>query len=234
MPAARLDTPDWQLDSDAILRQIGFETITADDKLALFSAWQGVAHRVDSGPRFWHEWSFVRDPHPNLLARLRNHFLRSFAVLYFYLLIHVMIRVGRGTDPDDFGDQFRCWEDKLEANALAHSGPYLGGQTPNTLDMMLFGIIQSHCCIPVPPVRALQKDPRLPRLRSWIATMQERFVDYDHLYSGVEFEPHSPAPPRTTMLERTAFWLGSSFMLLAFPITVPLIIFFARRIHSTR
>jgi hypothetical protein len=102
---------------------------------------------------------------------------------------------------------------------------------PDTLDMMLFGIIQCHCSIPVPPIPALQNDPRLTRLRSWIRAMQERLAGYDHLYSGVYFEPYSPAPVRSTRLERAAFWLGSMSMLMAFPITIPLILFFTIRIR---
>ena len=95
---------------------------------------------------------------------------------------------------------------------------------------VLFGIIQCHCSIPVPTIAVLQNDPRLTRMRSWIGTMQERFADYDHLYSGLYFEPHSPVPMWTTPLERAAFWLGSIFMVALFPITVPMILFFAIRI----
>ena len=232
MPAARFDSENWQLDSDAILERVGFAAVSAEDKLALYSAWNGVAHRVDSGPRFWGAWSLVRDPNPSLLPRLGNHFLRTFAVLYFYLLISTMIRIGNRSDPENFTDQFLDWEERLEANAKTQSGPYLGGSQPGILDMMLFGIIQCHCSIRVPPVLALQEDLRLARLRSWIATMQERFADYEHLYSGVFFEPRSPAPAQSTALERASFWIGSAFMLLAFPISVPLIVFFARRIHA--
>ncbi|MCZ6617816.1 MAG: hypothetical protein O7E57_06755 [Gammaproteobacteria bacterium] len=75
-----------------------------------------------------------------------------------------------------------------------------------------------------------QKDPKLVGLRSWIGAMQERFAGYSHLYSGVYFEPYSPAPMRTTPFEQAAFWLDSIFMLALFPITIPLILFFVMRI----
>jgi hypothetical protein len=96
------------------------------------------------------------------------------------------------------------------------------------------GIIQCHCSIPVPPIAALQEDPRLGRMRSWIGTMQQRFAGYGRLYSGVYFEPHAPAPTPTTRVEQAAFWMGSIFMLVSFPITVPLILYFAVRVPRTR
>ncbi len=98
---------------------------------------------------------------------------------------------------------------------------------------MLFGIIQCHCSIPVPPILALQQDPKLPRLRAWIGIMQERFADYPHLYSGVYFAPHAPAPEPASKIERAAFWLGAVCMLIAFPITLSLIGFYARRSRAS-
>ena len=64
--------------------------------------------------------------------------------------------------------------------------------------------------------------------------MQQRFAGYGRLYSGVYFEPHAPAPTPTTRLEQAAFWLGSMFMLVSFPITVPLILYLAIRVQRTR
>ncbi len=230
MPAASVDGKPWQLESAEILQQVGYQAVSREDLLAIYDAWQGVTHRADSVLRFFHAFSISRDPHPSLLRRLRNHFLRSFAVLYFYLLLRVMVLTGRQSDPESFAVQFLFWEQRLEEC----SGTYLGGDEPDILDMMLFGIIQCHCSIPVPPISALQEDPRLSRLRAWIGTMQERFSSYGHLYSGVYFELHSPAPVRTTLLEQIAFWLGSTFMLVSFPVTVPLIFYFASRISRNR
>jgi glutathione S-transferase len=227
MPAASIDGGRWQLQSDKILQQVGYEAVSPEDMGAIYAAWGGVAHRVDSAPRFWNEFSFICDPHPSLLPRLRNHFLRSFAVLYFYLLINFMVLTRRQGDPESFADQFRYWEQKLGES----KGDYLGGEEPEILDVMLFGIIQCHCSIPVPPITALQEDPALMRLRTWLGIMQERFASYPHLYSGLYFEPHFPPPARSSRLDRSAFWFGSAFMLLAFPITIPLILFFARRIR---
>jgi glutathione S-transferase len=222
MPAASVDGGPWQLESAEILQQVGYDPISPEDIRAIYGSWQGVTHRADRASRFWRGFSLCRDPHPSLPWRLRNHFLRSFATLYFYLLIRFMVLSGRQHDPENFADQFLHWEHQLEQS----TGAYLGGEEPDMLDMMLFGIIQCHCSIPVPPIAALQEDSRLARVRSWIGSMQERLAGYGHLYSGVYFEPHSRAPMRTTPLEQAAFWLGSTFMLACFPITIPLILFF--------
>ena len=228
MPAASIDGGPWQLESAEILQQVGYAPVSREDLRAIYGAWRGVRHRPDSALRFWRAFSLARDPHPSLLRRLRNHFLRSFAILYFYLLIRFTVLVGRQPDPLSFSDQFLPWEHKLAAS----TGAYLGGREPDILDMMLFGIIQCHCSIPVPPIAAMQEDPGLKRLRAWIGTMQERFAGYDHLYSGLYFDPKSPAPIETTALEQAAFWVGPMFMLALFPITIPLILFFAIRARS--
>ena len=112
-------------------------------------------------------------------------------------------------------------------------GDYVGGDEPNTVDMILFGILQYHFSNPVPPIASLQTDPKLPRVRSWIGTMQRRFATYPHLYSGVYFEPASPAPVSAPTLERIAFWLGSLCMVAAFPITVSLALLVAARTPRT-
>lgn len=226
MPAASIDGAPWQLDSADILRRIGYEAVSRNNLRAIYDAWQGKTHRVKNSTRFFYIASLIRDPHPSCLRRMRNQFLRSFAVLYFYLLLQFVIRAGIQPDPKNFVEPFLYWEYKLADSDAA----YLGGDEPNILDMMLFGIIQCHCSILVPPISALQKDPRLTRMRSWIASMQKRFIGYCHLYSGVYFEPYSPAPEQATHLEQTAFWLGSVVMLVFFPITIPLILFLAIRV----
>ena len=105
------------------------------------------------------------------------------------------------------------FEEMLEASGA----PYLCGQEPNTLDFLLFGIIQCHCSVYVPPVTALQSDSRLAKLRAWIGRMQERFNDYDHLYSGAYFAPHSRPPIWASPLERTTFWLDAVVMIAMLP-----------------
>ena len=187
-------------------------------------AWQGVLHRADSAALFWGGFSLIGDSDPSRLRQTLHNFLRSFLTLYFFLLIRTVSLVAP-RDPEDFGDQFLPFEDMLRASGE----PYLCGQQPNTLDFLLFGIVQCHCSIRVPPVAALQSDPRLGRLRAWVGTMQERFVDYEHLYSGVYFPPHSAAPNWASGLERICFWLGATSMIVLFPITVPAVALLAIR-----
>jgi glutathione S-transferase len=226
MPAARVNGEPWQLESADILQRMKFEPISPDDLKAVKIAWQGVLHRPDHAFRFFNRFSLAGDPDPSRYLRLRNNFFRSFATLYFFLLIRFSVLTRKMPDPDNFGDQFLYWEEKL-----ANGGqPFLGGLAPNMSDIMLFGIIQCHCSIPVPPIEAMQKDSRLVRLRAWLGAMQQRFAGYEHLYSGVYFEPFSPPPRPAGLLDRSAFWLGSVFMMVSFPVTVPLIVYFVMRV----
>lgn len=225
MPAASIDGGPWKLESGDILADLGFDPLKAEENTLLRSAWRGVFHRPDSAALFWGGFSLAGDRNPSLLRRLACNFLRSFVTLYFYLLIKFAVRFSGARDPENFADQFMPFE-----SMLADSGdPYLCGDAPNTLDYQLFGILQCHCSIYVPPVAALQSDPGLEKLRAWIGTMQQRFSNYDYLYSGQYFAPHSPPPVRASGLDRVAFWLGALAMIALFPITVPLVAFLAVR-----
>jgi len=226
MPAARMDGGSWQLESAAILHALGFSEVSKADMQMVQRTWQGVMHRADSTPLFWGGFSFLGSDASSAVVRAVDNFLRSFIPLYMYVLIRTVVRTGRMPDPKDFGDQFLPLEERLKSGA-----PFLSGEKPDTVDFLAFGIIQCHCSIPVPPLFALQVDPRLDRVRSWIGTMHEQFKGYDRLCSGSYFEPHSKPPTRPTRLERSTFWLGSLTMIVLFPITVPLIAFLALRVR---
>jgi len=142
-----------------------------------------------------------------------------------YLLIRTVVLTKQMPDPDNFGDQFLAIEELLRTSG----DPYLSGAQPNTFDFLLFGVIQCHCSIQVPPLFALQADDRLEHLRGWIGTMQSRFADYDRLYSPVYFAPHAPPPTRASTADRIAFGLGSIVMLVLAPVSISLIAFFALR-----
>ncbi|NIP16453.1 MAG: hypothetical protein GWM88_17570 [Pseudomonadales bacterium] len=230
MPAARIDEGAWHLESADILRQIGFSPVTDEQMKLVRGAWRGVLHRADSAALFWGGFSLLGDRHESSARRLANNFLRSFLTLYFYLLIRTAVRMTRPQDPESFGDQFVPFEEMLDTSGK----PYLSGDEPDTLDFLLFGIIQCHSSIYVPPLGALQADPRLDGLRGWIARMHERFSNYDHLYSGAYFAPHSRRPAWASPPERIAFWLGGAFMIAAFPITIPLVAFLAIRNQRSR
>lgn len=225
MPAARIDDGEWQLESADILQSLGFEAVPRDHQRLVMSSWRGLTHRVDSSALFWSNFSLAGDTSPSYLRRQISNLLRPFMPLTFFLLIHFLRLTGRSSNPKDFGDQFVPFEDMLKTSGT----PYLSSSEPNSLDFLLFGMVQSHCTTYVPPVHALQTDERLEHLRKWLATMQKRFEGYDRLYSGVYFPPHTLRPKIATGSERLVFWIGAALILAAFPITVPLITFLSVR-----
>jgi hypothetical protein len=225
MPAASIDGRPWQLESAGILRDVGYDPVTPEELGLVRGAWRGVLHRADSAALFFGAFSLAGDPAARAPVRLLRNLLRSFVTLYFFLVIRSTRLIARPREPTNYGDQFLPFEALLSEG----DGGYLGGAAPGSLDLLLFGIIQCHCSIHVPPVTALQTDPRLGRLRAWIASMHERFRDYPHLYSGSYFAPHSGPPARPAPLDLVAYWLGVLLMIGAFPVTAPLIAFLALR-----
>ena len=225
MPAASFNGEPWELESKRILNRLGFSEVSDEDMGAVRKSWQGVLHRTDYWTRFWGEFSLASDPEPSRLKRLAKNFLRSFTILYFFLLIRTTVFVRRPPEPENYGDQFLEWEQRFGAMET----PFLGGQEPDSVDLLLFGIIQCHCSIPVPPLYALQSDSRLVFTRRWIGEMQKFFCNYDSLYSGIYFEPFSTPPETAKSLDQAAFWLGSVVMVLFFWLTVPLIAVLAHR-----
>ena len=217
MPAAKINKGSWKLDSEEILKLLGYEGIDKVDKVAIFRTWNGVLHRVDNPIAFFHGFSLNKYDHPSLLVRVLHSFLRPFITYYFFTLISFLILTGRRRDPDSFADQFLPWERRLSET----DSPYFGGITPNAIDLQLFGIVQCHCSIPYDPLlETIQSDPALPQYRQWITRMQEHFADYKHLYSGQHFGTEAPAAQRSGLVERVIYWLGALFMLLLLPITL--------------
>lgn len=217
MPAAKINKGSWELDSEEILKSLGYEGIDEIDKMPIFRTWNGVLHRVDNPIAFFHGFSLNKYDHPSFLLRALHSFLRPFITYYFFTLISFLIFTGRRRDPDSFADQFLPWEQRLSET----DRPYFGGITPNALDLQLFGILQCHCSIPYAPlIETIQSDPALPRYREWIARMQEHFADYKYLYSGQHFGAKAPAANRSGLMERVTYWFGALFMLLLLPITL--------------
>jgi glutathione S-transferase len=231
MPAARLDGKHWQFQSAEILSNLGYETVNEQDMAAVRGAWVGVLHRVDSPFGFIRAFSLAGDSHPSTPIRMVRNYFRSFPSFYFFSLLNFLRLSGSApADPDNFGDQFIYWEDRLAAGGES----FLCGSEPGALDCLLFGIIQCHSSIEVPPIKALQEDPRLERLRGWIAAMQLRFADYPFLYSGLYFKPHLPAPQPAGGLEQLSFLLGFISMVVLLPITLPLVLFLRWRLSKGR
>jgi hypothetical protein len=184
--------------------------------------------RTDDAWTFWSRFSFARDGHPNVLRRHWNHFWRAFSILYFFTLIRVGGPKMAPRDPDTGRKAMLALQARLPG-----ADPFFGGDAPATLDLQLFGLVQMFSSIPVPELGSLQNDPELERLRLWVGEMQRRFSDYGHLYSATDYEPGLPPPPTSSVTERVAFWLGAVAMWLAFPITLPLVAFYAARVRRT-
>ncbi len=225
MPAAKMGNEPWFLESSAILERLGFAAVSEADMAAVRQAWTGVMHRADYVPRFWGEFSLASDPSPSALARFARNFLRAFTILYFFTLIRFGVFARGYQDPENHGDAFVYWEQRLRAG----EGAFVAGAKPDSLDFLLFGIVQCHCSIPVPTVVSLQTDPRLVEVRAWISTMQKRYEDYPSLYSGRYFQPHSSGPPPAAGLDQFAFWLGAVVSIALAPLTLPAIAFFVYR-----
>ena len=82
----------------------------------------------------------------------------------FTLINFVKLRM-QPQEPDDFADQYLYWERALEAS----TGPFIDGQAVRIRDLLLFGVVQCHSGIPVPPLEPLRSDERLRGLRQWLA-----------------------------------------------------------------
>ncbi len=226
MPAARFGDGPWWLDSEHILGRLGFSPVGDEDRQALQTTFGAAMERTDSAWEFWRRWSHLRDGHPSLPRRLWNHFWRTFAVFYFFVLITFARRRMAHLTSDPVGQGFRYFEDRLESG-----GPFLGGESPDTVDLQLFGLVQMFASIPGRSLAILRQDPKLPRLREWIGRMQARFAEYAHLYTGSCFEPHLPEIERSPVYERPLYWLGCGVMWLAFPISLAVSLYFVRRVR---
>jgi len=224
MPAASFNSGPWLMESADILQEVGYQPISTDEMKLVQRAWQGVMHRTDSAALFWGGFSLAGDRNAAFGRRWLNNFLRSFVTFYFFLLIRCMVIIRRSQDPEDFAEQFLPFEERLR-----DGGPFLSGDAPDTIDFLLFGVIQCHSSVYVPPLTALQADSRLEKVRDWISTMQTRFADYDRLYSVVYFTPHRVPPTWAAPLDRAIFWLGAIAMFALFPVTIPLVTFLAIR-----
>ena len=67
-------------------------------------------------------------------------------------------------------------------------------------------------------------------MRQWIGRMHERFKSYPYLYSGRYFEPTRPQLTHADPIQQCIFYFGLATMIVAFPITVPLVFYFMRKV----
>ncbi len=230
MPAAKLDDGPWLLDSECILVELGFSPVDADVRRALQTVFlSGAFERTDDPWQFWRRFSEVRDGHPSAARRLWNQFWRAFATFYFF----TAITIGRRTAPRATTEQLAQRFLRLQ-EWLSPGETFFGGGTPDTVDLQLFGIVQMYASIPGPSHAVLRGDAQLTPLRAWAEAMQRRCAGYTHLYSARSFEPKLPEIESAPLHERVAFWLGAATMWIALPITLPMVLFFVRRVRRMR
>lgn len=228
MPAAKIDDGGWMLDSARILSEFGFSKVEDLDRQALARVFGGSAlQRTDSPWDFWYRWSYLRDGEASLAGRIWNHVRRPFSVFYFFTLITLGRRRQPQRTESELIEDFAYWVQRLQSGS-----PFLGGDTPDTVDLQLFGQVQMLSSIPCRSLRVLKEAAELERLRGWVERMQMRFADYDHLYSGPHFDPKAPAPKRASHLERVFYWLGCVVIWIVLPLSLAATIFFAHRVSQ--
>ena len=98
----------------------------------------------------------------------------------------------------------------------------------------MFGMVQCHASIPVPALNALLNDKRLQNVRKWISKMQDYFSEYPYLYSAMFFQSGAPEADSANFFQVVVFFLGLLIMVLAFPITIPLVLILMGRVEQSR
>ena len=229
MPAISFDEGPWEIESTQMLTKLGYKKISYEELNAANAAWQGVLHRIDSPFRFFSAFSLGSQTTKSILADSISNFILSFVAFYMFILINIGKLRLKQKEPENFGDQFLYWENLLKTS----EGPFLDGNEPNTRDLILFGIVQCHSSIPVPPLNALLKDERLKALRTWISKMQDHFIDYPFLYSATFFEPRIDTKSHS-LLQRIIFFFGLSVMFITIPVSVPTVLLLMAKVKSVR
>jgi len=227
MPAIRLNSYKWKLDSTEILQTFGNDSVSSSEKQLIFKTWQGVQHRVDNPFMFFYAFSLCKGFQNNALFNLYNHALRPLTSIYFFTLLSIIkIKIRKFTINEKFLDQYAYWNNKL----LTQGTNFFGGNSLNIIDYQLFGIIQCHCSIPYfPLVKTLQEDQELDCLRKWISNMHVKFANYPHLYSANYFNPKQKIIQKASFLEKITYWSGFVTLLLMLPFTIVLILILLMR-----
>ena len=222
MPAMRINSYEWKLESTDLLQSLGCDSISNSEKKFIFRTWQGVQHRVDNPFKFFYAFSICRGFHNKKLFNLLNHAIRPLTSIYFYILLNIIkIKIKKLTYDKKFLKQYIYWNDKLASQGTN----YFGGESLNIVDYQLFGVIQCHCSIPYSPlIKTLQEETDLNELRKWISNMHIKFADYPHLYSANFFNPKQKIIHKASFIEQTTYWLGLIAFLLLLPFTLFLIL----------
>ena len=230
MPAVSLDDGPWEIESTEILTKLGYKPILDDELKAANNAWQGVLHRTDNPFRFFLHFARGGQISRSLVNNTISNFLLSFVAFYMFILINIGKWRLKQKEPENFGDQFMYWENVLDSS----EGPFMDGMKPGSKDLVMFGIIQCHASIPVPALNSLLNDQRLINLRKWVNTMQNYFKGYPHLYTAKFFKSGNPEANSANFFQIVSFFFGLIVMVLAFPITIPLVLILMSRVEKNR
>ena len=230
MPAISIDDGPWEIESTEILVKLGYKPILVEEINAANSAWQGVLHRTENPFNFFLAFSRGGQVSKSFINNVVNNFLLSFVAFYMFILINIgKVRL-KQKEPKNFGDQFLYWENLIDSS----DGPFIDGNKPGSKDMVMFGMVQCHSSIPVPALDALMNDQRLNNLRKWIDNMQDYFREYPYLYSAKFFKSDIPEANSANLFQIMSFFCGLIVMVLAFPITIPLVLILMSRVEKNR
>ena len=230
MPAVSLDDGPWEIESTEILTKLGYKPILDDELKAANNAWQGVLHRTDNPFRFFLHFARGGQISRSLVNNTISNFLLSFVAFYMFMLINIGKWRLKQKEPENFGDQFMYWENVLDSS----EGPFMDGMKPGSKDLVMFGIIQCHASIPVPALQSLLNDQRLINLRKWVNTMQNYFKENPYLYTARFFKSDIPEANSANLFQIMSFFCGLIVMVLAFPITIPLVLILMSRVEKNR
>ena len=230
MPAISINDGPWEIESTEILIKLGYEPISIQEITAANSAWQGVLHRTDNPFNFFLSFSRGGQVSKSFMSNTTSNFLLSFVAFYMFILINIGKLRLKQKEPNNFGDQFMYWENLIDSS----DGPFIDGNKPGSKDMIMFGMVQCHASIPVPALNALLNDKRLQNVRKWISKMQDYFSEYPYLYSAKFFQSDAPEADSANFFQIVVFFLGLLIMVLAFPITIPLVLILMGRVEQSR
>mgnify|MGYP001468816602 CR=1 FL=1 len=230
MPAISIDDGPWEIESTEILVKLGYKPILVEEINAANSAWQGVLHRTENPFNFFLAFSRGGQVSKSFINNVVNNFLLSFVAFYMFILINLGKARLKQKEPKNFGDQFLYWENLIDSS----DGPFIDGNKPGSKDMVMFGMVQCHSSIPVPALDALMNDQRLNNLRQWIDNMQDYFREYPYLYSAKFFKSDIPEANSANLFQIMSFFCGLIVMVLAFPITIPLVLILMSRVEKNR
>ena len=230
MPAISIDDGPWEIESTEILVKLGYKPILVEEINAANSAWQGVLHRTENPFNFFLAFSRAGQVSKSFVNNVVNNFLLSFVAFYMFILINIGKARLKQKEPKNFGNQFLYWENLIDSS----DGPFINGNKPGSKDMVMFGMVQCHSSIPVPALDALMNDQRLNNLRQWIDNMQDYFREYPYLYSAKFFKSDIPEANSANLFQIMSFFCGLIVMVLALPITIPLVLILMSRVEKNR